>query len=52
MQAKKPSQKDRFEKAARELGADQDEEAFDQALRKMRVDPPGIPDDGHNAQGD
>lgn len=30
------SQLDKFKEAARELGADEDEQKFDKALRKMR----------------
>jgi hypothetical protein len=34
-QSSQSEQSDRFIKAARELGADQSEEAFDEALRKL-----------------
>ena len=38
------SQVDKFKKAARELGCDQSEEAFDAALRKVASAPPSKPD--------
>ena len=38
MSAKK-SQSDKFQEAARELGADGDEETLDRALRKMKERP-------------
>ena len=38
--AHKPSQVDRFRDAARELGADASEAAFDQALRMVASAPP------------
>ena len=33
------SQSEKFKEAARELGGDQDEEAFDRALKKMKDQP-------------
>jgi hypothetical protein len=40
----KPQQPDKFKQAARELGCDESEEAFDAALRKVTAAPPSKSD--------
>ena len=39
MSAKEKSQSDKFKRAARDLGCDEDEAAFDRALKQMKPPP-------------
>ncbi len=39
MSEKEKSQSDKFKRAARELGCDEDEAAFDRALKQMKKQP-------------